>query len=240
MIRAVIFDLDNTITDFVKMKQQSISAAVDAMLDAGLELPRQVAERRLYEIYEREGIEYQKVFDRFLHDQLGRIDHRILAAGIVAYRRAREAALVPYPRVNQTLITLAKQGIRLGVISDAPALQAWLRLCYLRLHQTFDVVITFDDTGYQKPSPVPFERALQRLGVGPDEVLMVGDWPERDMVGAAKVGIKTVFARYGDTFGTTRSGADYEIDDIAELLGVIDAENRRGADAHVPSEKPPD
>jgi len=27
--------------------------------------------------------------------------------------------------------------------------------------------------------------------IGPDEVLMVGDWPERDMVGAAKVGIRT-------------------------------------------------
>ncbi len=225
MIRAVIFDLDNTITDFMKMKQQAVEAAVEAMIDAGLDLPRESVEQKLYDIYEVEGIEYQKVFDQFLQNELGRIDHRILAAGIVAYRRAREAVLVPYPHLNLVLIELAKRGIQLGVISDAPALQAWLRLCYLKLHQIFDFVITFEDTGEQKPSPAPFKRALDILKVEPGEVLMVGDWPERDMVGATKVGMKTVFARYGDTFGTVSSGADYEIDDLGQLLKIVEHEN---------------
>jgi putative hydrolase of the HAD superfamily len=234
MIKAVIFDLDNTLTDFVKMKQQAVDAAVDAMIDSGLDLPREAAEQKLFEIYDQEGIEYQKVFDRFLQQVLGRIDHRILAAGIVAYRRAREAALVAYPHVNLTLVELAKRGIQLCVISDAPAQQAWLRLCYLQLHQIFDFVITFEDTGEKKPAAAPFERALDLLQVEPQEVLMVGDWPERDMVGAARVGIKTVFARYGDTFGTVSSGADYEIDDIAEILDVVDRENRPGAPVEEP------
>jgi putative hydrolase of the HAD superfamily len=57
------------------------------------------------------------------------------------------------------------------------------------------------------------------------ETLMVGDWPERDVVGAATVGITTVFARYGDTFGTIHSGAKYEVDDITEVLTVIAREN---------------
>lgn len=230
MIKAVIFDLDNTLTDFVKMKRQAIEAAVDAMIDAGLHLRGEVAEQKLYDIYDREGIEYQKVFDQFLQDELGYIDHRILAAGIVAYRRAREAALVAYPHVNMTLVDLAKRGIKLGVISDAPAQQAWLRLCYLQLHQIFDAVVTFDDTGEHKPSRAPFERALSLLQVGPDEVLMVGDWPDRDMVGAAQMGIRTVFARYGDTFGTVSSRADYEIDDISKLVEVVDRENRACGD----------
>ena len=51
---------------------------------------------------------------------------------------------------------------------------------------------------------------------------MVGDWPERDMVGGKALGIKTVFARYGDTKGVTVSGADFEIDDISELIRVLD------------------
>ena len=29
---------------------------------------------------------------------------------------------------------------------------------------------------------------------------MVGDWPERDVVGAKKIGMRTAFARYGDNF----------------------------------------
>jgi putative hydrolase of the HAD superfamily len=226
MIKAIVFDLDNTITDFMKMKEDAVKAAVDAMLDAGLDLPREIAEQKLYDIYELEGIEYQRVFDRFLKEELGHIDQCILAAGIVGYRRAREAALVPYPHVNATLIELAKRGIKLAVVSDAPAFQAWLRLSYLRLHQIFDFVITIDDTGKQKPDPAPFRRALELLQAEPHEVLMVGDWPERDMVGAAKVGMKTVFARYGDTFGTISSGADYEIDDIAEIIGILEKESK--------------
>ena len=37
MIRAVIFDLDNTLTDFMRVKDVAIEAAADAMLDAGLD-----------------------------------------------------------------------------------------------------------------------------------------------------------------------------------------------------------
>jgi putative hydrolase of the HAD superfamily len=54
---------------------------------------------------------------------------------------------------------------------------------------------------------------------------MVGDWEERDVVGAAKVGMKTVFARYGDTFGTVESNADYEVNDIVELIEIVRNEN---------------
>jgi putative hydrolase of the HAD superfamily len=54
---------------------------------------------------------------------------------------------------------------------------------------------------------------------------MVGDWPERDVVGAAQVGMITVFARYGDTFGTNISEARYDIDDISQVLEIIEREN---------------
>ena len=59
--------------------------------------------------------------------------------------------------------------------------------------------MTFEDTGERKPHEAPFRRALELLQVEPGEALMIGDWAERDVVGAAKVGMKTVFARYGDT-----------------------------------------
>ena len=236
MIKAAIFDLDNTLVDFMRMKEAAIDAAVDAMVDAGLRMSKQETKEEIYKIYEEEGIEYQRVFDRFLNEQLGNINYKIHAAAIVAYRKAREAALVLYPHVNMTLTELVKRGIKLAVLSDAPRLQAWLRLCSLQLHHIFDFVLTFEDTGVHKPSEIPFRKVLSLLKVASSEALMVGDWPERDMVGAKKVGIKTVFARYGDTFGTKQSGADFEIDDISEILEIIDnkligtqifADNRR-------------
>jgi hypothetical protein len=45
----------------------------------------------------KKGIEYQQVFDEFLGKIFKKVDYKILSAGIVAYRRAREASLIPYP-----------------------------------------------------------------------------------------------------------------------------------------------
>ena len=230
MIKAVIFDLDNTLVDFMKMKRLAVSAAIDSMIDAGLRLTPAEAQARIDAIYKERGIEFQNVFDQLLYDVFQKVDYKILSAGVIAYRRAREAALVPYPHVNMTLIALQKRGIRLAVVSDAPGREAWLRLCYLNFHHLFDHVITFDDTGERKPGPAPFRRALDLLRVEPHEAIMVGDWAERDVVGAANLGITTAFARYGDTFGTAASNADYDLNDVSELLQVIDTENSKRRD----------
>jgi HAD superfamily hydrolase (TIGR02253 family) len=228
MIRAVIFDLDNTLTDFMKMKRAAIDSAVDGMLDAGLRLSREEVAAQIYRVYDREGIEYQQVFDIFLNEALGRIDYKILSSAIVAYRRARDSYLVLYPHVNLTLLELLKRGMKLAVVSDAPRLQAWMRLAQLQLQHLFDTVVAFEDTGERKPSPKPFERAIEMLGISPSEAIMLGDWPERDMVGAAKVGIRTAFARYGDTFGTIHSGADWDLNDVYELVAIVDSLNATG------------
>ncbi len=225
MIKAVVFDLDNTLVDFMLMKRQAIDAAINAMIDAGLNLSREEIQSRIDAIYKERGMEFQNVFDQLLYGEFQKLDYKILSAGVIAYRRAREAALVPYPHVYMTLMELLKMGIHLAVVSDAPAREAWLRLTYLNFHHIFDHVVTFEDTGQRKPHESPFRRVLELLQVEPGEALMIGDWEERDVVGAAQVGMKTVFARYGDTFGTVESNADFEVDDIAELIDVVRNEN---------------
>lgn len=222
MIKAVVFDLDNTLVDFMAMKRQAVDAAVGAMIDAGLQLTVAQVKEHIDTIYAELGIEYQKVFDKLLENVLGRVDPRIISAGIIAYRRAREAALKPYPHVTATLMQLNRSGLRLGILSDAPTREAWLRLCFINYHHFFDEVVTFEDTGKRKPDPAPFTLILQKLNVEPHQAIMVGDWAERDMVGAKNIGMRTAFAKYGDSFGNQAiEGVDYVLEDIKDLLEIV-------------------
>ena len=228
LIKGVIFDLDNTLLDFMKMKEFAVKAAIKGMIEAGLKVNEDKSYIEINSIYEEFGWENQKVFDVFLEKSIGHVDNKFLAAGIVAYRRAREANLMAYPNVNKTLMALSKSGIKLGVVSDAPSREAWMRIYYLNLYHYFDVVITFDDSGERKPSPIPFQLALDGMGLRPEETIMIGDWPERDVVGAQQIGMKTAFARYGDTFGTVNSGADWDLNDIYQLVSIINDYNSSG------------
>ena len=225
MIKAVIFDLDNTLLDFISMKESAVSSAVQAMIEAGLDLDEKSSYERIITLYQETGWENQQIFDIFLKEKTGEVDNKYLAAAIVSYRRAREATLRLYPDVQRTLNILAKMGLKLAVVSDAPSREAWMRIYYLNLHHVFDLVLTFDDVGERKPSPKGFEMALEKLGIKTDEALMIGDWPERDVAGASKLGIKTIYAKYGDTFGTVESGADWDVENIYEVVGIIKSLN---------------
>ena len=225
MIKAVIFDLDNTLLDFMRMKTMAIDAALNGMIEAGMVIQRSTARQRIFEIYEEKGWEYQEVLDDFIKEEVGTLDYKILAGGIVAYKKAKEASLILYPNVYSTLIGLSKIGLKLGVVSDAPSREAWVRICSVNLHHIFDAVVTFDDTGEHKPSPKPFNKVSKLLDIQPQDLLMIGDWPERDVIGAKKLGMKTAFARYGDVFDTLVSGADYDIDNIQEIISIIENEN---------------
>ena len=93
------------------------------------------------------------------------------------------------------------------------------------MHHLFDSVVALDDTGNRKPSPEPFKKISDLLDISPENILMVGDWPERDVIGAKKLNMKTAFAKYGDMFGTKHSGADYDLTDISEIIEIINKEN---------------
>lgn len=225
MIKAVIFDLDNTLFDFMKMKRYAVESAVDAMTDAGLTIPKEEMIKKIYDVYEKEGIEDQKIFDKTLETVMGQIDYKILAAGIYGYRQSKAGGLKLYPHVRLTLSELLKMGLKMVILSDAPRMQAWLRIYALQLADYFEDVIAYEDTGERKPSPKPFKKALEVLKLGPSEVLMVGDWIDRDMKGAKSVGIKTVYARYGDTKQNKDYHPDFEIADIFELVDIVKKEN---------------
>ena len=70
-IKGVIFDLDNTLLDFMKMKEFAVKAAVKGMIEAGLLVDEESSYDEIVSIYEQYGWENQKVFDVFIEKQIG-------------------------------------------------------------------------------------------------------------------------------------------------------------------------
>lgn len=220
MVKAVIFDLDNTLIDFWKMKRMCCEAAISSMIDAGLKVNKEKALKLLFELYDKYGLEDPKIFQKFLKKVMHKIDIKILAHGVVAYRKVKFGFLEPYPHVHFVLLRLKQKGIKLAIVTDAPKLKAWTRLASMKIGDYFDVVIAFEDTKQYKPSNLPFEAALKKLKLEPHECLMVGDWPERDIAGARRLGMKTCFAKYGNS-KVKKSGAHCVITDVKELLDIV-------------------
>ncbi|HIH37385.1 HAD-IA family hydrolase [Candidatus Woesearchaeota archaeon] len=221
MLKALICDVDNTLTDFIGMKKRCCTAAIEAMRRHGLTLSVDDALQNIFRIYDEEGWEEQEVFQKLIEKYHGKPDYRILAAGIVAYRNARPFALVPYADVREALEMLRAGGIKLAVVSDAPRLKAHIRLETIGLIKYFPHIITYDDTQKLKPDEAPFRLALERLGISPTEALFIGDNPGRDIVGARTVGMKTCWARYGCAWECEDPKADYTADSFRDVLLVL-------------------
>ncbi len=220
-LKAVLFDLDNTLIDFVLFKKQCSKAAIRAMIEAGLGMEEEKASALLFKMYDDFGWEDQRIFERFLKKVSRKVDYRILANGIAAYRRVKTGHLTPYPRIMETLIKLKSKGLILGIVSDAPKMQAWLRLAETNISEFFDVVVALEDTGRLKPSRMPFKQAIKKLGFKPEEILFVGDNPERDIKGAKRVGMKTALAEYGQLI-KGKSKPDFILKKPIDLQKVVE------------------
>lgn len=225
MIQAVIFDLDNTLLDFMTLKRASCEAAITAMIDHGLQVSKAKGLKILFELYDEFGIEDKTIFQKFLRKVMGKVDHKILAEGIVAYRRIKEGYLHPYPGVLGTLIGLKKRGVKTAILSDAPRMRAWTRLASLKLTEFFDAVVTYEDVGKFKPDPKGFKAVLSKLSVDPENAIMVGDWPQRDIIGANRFGMMTAYAKYGATKFSKTIKPDFILRNPKDLLGIIDKAN---------------
>ncbi len=224
-MKAILFDMDQTLIDFMTMKKKASEKAAQAMIKAGLKINKRIAGKELFDFYLKNGIDGNTAFSEFIKKHNGRTDDKILAAALNAYLDAKRHYVKPYPDVVPTLKKLKKNDILLAIVTDAPRLKAYMRLDAMKLTDFFDVVVGFEDTGEQKPSSLPFKKALNELNVMPEEALMVGDWPERDIEGARKVGIRTCLALYGTVHSNKDIKPDFEIKNFREILDIaaIDA-----------------
>lgn len=221
MIKAILFDIDNTLIDFYNFKNKCIDSAIDAMIKAGMKVEKEEAWKLIKILYEEYGMEYEHIFEEFMKRTIGCIDYRILSHGLLAYRKARLSHLVPYHGVKKTIESLKKK-YKIAILSDAPIHKAWMRIVLMDIDNLLDTVITFEDTKMRKPHPLPFKKAIEKLNVDPSEILMVGDSIRRDMVGAKALGMKTCLALYGRTIipKSNPKDVDFMAENIKDLLKI--------------------
>ncbi len=231
MIRAIAFDLDNTLIDFMKFKREASKAAAKAMVGAGLRKNILDVEGDIFKIYKTHGIEYQKTFATLLWDvykirkDWGEFE-KIQQAGIVAYRKNMFETLKPYVDVVPVLKKLKKHRLKLAIVTDAPRNKAWRRLYMTNLAPFFDVVVTKDDTGKTKPHEMPFKALLKKLELKPNQILFVGDDPVKDIPPAKKLGFITAWAKYG-RWKKEEAKADFALERFSQILDLADLKSKK-------------
>jgi HAD superfamily hydrolase (TIGR02253 family) len=220
-IKAIIFDLDNTLIDFMKMKEEAAMSAIRAMIKVGLKADESDAYKKFMITYKRLGIESQNAFQEFLKSEVGRIDEKMLAAAINAYLKTKDSFLKPYPNVKPMLRKLKNKGIKLAIVTDAPKVKAYQRLLAMNVEKYFDFVIGFEDTEKKKKTEIPLKVAIEKLKLKPGEIMAIGDSIKRDVIPARKLDMISVFAKYGSSEKVGKIKPDFEVNDFSEILKMV-------------------
>jgi putative hydrolase of the HAD superfamily len=197
MIRAIFFDLDDTIVDTTRLAEMARRNAIENMVRHGLPVDIETAYRELLELINEYGSNFPRHFDYLLRRLDLPYNPKWVASGIIAYHNTKFAYLKSVRGARRMLLQLKREGYYLGIITDGDPIKQWEKILRLELDEYFDDVFVSDELGVKKPHPKIFQKALRRAGVKPEEALMVGDRLYSDIYGAKRVGMRTVWFRYG-------------------------------------------
>jgi FMN phosphatase YigB (HAD superfamily) len=124
--------------------------------------------------------------------------------------------------VTAFLDELRIAGIKSALVTDLTAQIQFRKLVYLRLEHAFDFIVTSEEAGFDKPHAAPFELALEKLGVGKDNVWMIGDSINSDIKGARDVlQAATLMRRDASNAGADQKTADVVFDTFDELTRFL-------------------
>ncbi|MEE9237128.1 MAG: HAD-IA family hydrolase [Thermoplasmata archaeon] len=137
---------------------------------------------------------------------------------LAAYWHEHRRWLHLYPGARKALSALHRPGIHIGLISDVD--EDFLQLCLYKfpLEDHLDSITTSEETGVAKPHEDIFMRALSKAECEPQEAIHVGDSLDRDVLGARKVGMRSILI---GSQGTDQS-ADYVVPDITAACQVLE------------------
>ncbi len=229
-LRAVLFDIDDTLFSTTVFASRARQEAVRAMVRMGLAASEEEVFRELQEVLREFGSNYsqhyQKLLMRLPRAVLGNLNAALVeSAGVVAYHDTKFGSLEPFPDVLPLLAKLQGVGIQTGIITHGWTIKQAEKLIRLGIlpHVDPEAVFISDQVGISKPNPKLYALALERLGLEPQQVMYVGDNLEHDIAPPASLGIHTVWARRAAKADQDLEAAqpDHVVDDFGELESVL-------------------
>jgi len=241
MIRAILFDLGNTLLEyddrtFEGLFDDAVSTLHGGLASRGASLPDADAFGREFEQhFAREkgrGGATEDVVVRALRSQLGHhgIDptSREFTEFLRPFHDTLARQVIPYPDTTSTLVKLRQAGLRLGIVANT----SWPKEFHLRDLARFELLPLLDelafssDLGMHKPDPRIFRHVMDRLDLAPDECVFVGDHPREDTEGARAAGMRAIL-KFHPRAPRPRRGMrpDARIEALNQLPALIETWN---------------
>lgn len=238
MIKAITFDLWNTLLEDKHFTTPRLQAAADALSDHGItKSPEEIkgAYRSAGRAYRREWEEDHRHMDvdRRIRLMLQGLDVEP-ADGLIRDVVGRfEGCFLDDPPtlkegVEETLNALDGR-YRLGIISDTGVTPGTIVRGYLEgkgLLSHFSSTVFSDETGYCKPNPIQFRKALRELDAEPHEAIHVGDLLRTDIAGAKAIGMIAVWVQTEGKAASEHIQPDYTITRLNQLLAIPELKHR--------------
>lgn len=200
MIKAVIFDLDDTLYDY-KALERAAFECVGELVRERLGVSEEQCEEafmRARQVTKAKLGETATSHSRMLYFQktLEYLDIRPLYLALEMYETYWGFFLdnmILYPGVRELLEALHEKYIRVGVCTDLLAHIQHRKLRRLGMMDDVDCLVTSEEAGVEKPAPGIFHLCLEKLRLPAEEVCFVGDNLERDVKGAMAAGLQAVW-----------------------------------------------
>jgi pyrophosphatase PpaX len=210
-IRTVLFDLDGTLIDSVRLILDSYHHALQTH-----GLPPRSDEEWLAGV----GTPLNAQFATW-QDTAGMLD-----ALIATYReynlKHHDRMVSVYPGVVDVVKALKADGVTTGLVTSKNRSGALRGLTLARLESLMDVLVCADEVENPKPHPEPVEKAMRLLGADPATTVYVGD-SIHDMRSGRAAGVRTVAVLWGPFGRSHLEGAqpDHWAERPADILTLV-------------------
>lgn len=175
-------------------------------------------------------IDFAGILNRWV-ERAGAGDAEQVTEAVMRFGDTCTDIVIPYAGIEAPLAALKDAGFGVGILSHVPWPGPDCRRWFERwgLAPYIDHYSLSSDIGWIKPNPAHYQDALDQAGCAADEILMVGDHPKRDIIGAREFGFRTCHKIVETVYPDDLIAAckpDATIIHIREVPGVVERLNR--------------